>query len=231
MRSLFSSSLSFCLLAFGCGLATALLFTSARADDYLVLATQRVEAGDADAAVRTMKKGAHEGDIRCQYVLGMWALAGTHLERDAKVAADWLTHAATRGLPIAQSNLGLLYADGLGVERDASRAAEWYRKAASHGEPLGQAALGAAYFTGSGVPRDRVEAYTWTSLAAAQGYPKALDNLAAMERELSEQEIDLARARAEAFIPRKLRGDRGWKVRLPRYDSSDSVRTRMSSTR
>jgi hypothetical protein len=122
--------------------------------------------------------------------------------------------AATEGLPIAQSHLGFLYAEGLGVERNASRAAEWFRRAADYGEPLGQAALGAAYYTGSGVPRDRVDAYTWTSLAAAQGNQKALDNLAVMKRELSKQEIELARSRAEAFSPKKLRGARSWKPRI-----------------
>jgi hypothetical protein len=50
----------------------------------------------------------------------------------------------------------------------------------------------------------------WTSLAAAQGRQKAIANLAAMEREMSVQEIDQARARAKGFEPKKLPASRDW---------------------
>jgi len=52
-----------------------------------------------------------------------------------------------------------------------------------------------------------------------------------MERELSEQEIELARSRAEAFSPEKLQGVRSWKPHITRYDPRDNVRPRINLRR
>jgi TPR repeat protein len=51
-------------------------------------------------------------------------LTGRHVERDAGLAAQWLTRASELRVPIATLWLSELYAKGLGVTADSGRAAE-----------------------------------------------------------------------------------------------------------
>jgi hypothetical protein len=169
------------------------------ADDYLSQASQKIEEGRIKSATRYLSRGAGNGDERCDFVLGLWALTGVDGRRDAKEASRRFIKAANSGLLIAQANLGLLYASGDGVRKNEETAAEWYRKAAESGDPLGQAALGAAIFLGAGVEQNNLSAFVWTSLAAAQGNERARAFLNPMKAKLSEQEIADANTQVAAF--------------------------------
>jgi hypothetical protein len=187
----------------GLALTIPLFLESAQAADCVSRASEAVESGRTQSAVRALKRGAREGDVRCKFILGMWSLSGTGMKADAVSGRRWLTEASKSGLPMAQSFLGLLYASGWGVEEDLEAAAEWYQAAADYGDPLGQRGLGAASFLGEGVPKDRVEGYMWTSLAAAQGNEEARAQLPAMESAMTTDEIEQAKRRAAEFRPRQ----------------------------
>ena len=187
----------------GIALTIPFCFGSARAADCASRALEGIESGSPQAAVWALKRGAREGDERCQLILGTWSVSGTGMEPDAASGSRWLREAAKQGLPTAQSLLGLLYASGWGVKEDAEEATKWYRAAADYGDPLGQAALGAATFLGDGVPEDRVEGHMWTSLAAAQGNEEARAHLPAMEGAMTTDEVEQAKGRAAEFRPKE----------------------------
>lgn len=191
-------------------IALAIFFCtlSAQAFDCLERASDRIKSGDEAAAVEAVKRGAHLGDARCKFILGMWSLSGSKTEQAPKAGIRWLKEAAKDGLPNAQSTLGLLYASGLVVEQDEKKAARLYRKAAEYGDPLGQTALGLASFRGVGVEKNRIDAYQWMSLAAVQGNEEARAYLPAIESTLAADELKLAKAGAAEFRPKERKGAR-----------------------
>jgi len=167
-------------------------------------AIAEMEEGRYEAAASFLKWGVNDGDLRCNYALGLLTLEGRGTERDAEVASYLLREAAVAGLPEAQTILGLLYASGEGVEKDAEMAAEWYRKAAKGGDAIGQAAFGAALFLGVGVPTDKVRGYKWTILATDQEPEGAYSNLEAMEARLTPGERIRAYSMADGFKSRSM---------------------------
>ncbi len=184
---------------------------SSQAADCLARATKNVEKGHTQDAINALEKGARQDDARCQFVLAIWLLTGRDMPPDPKSGAKWLTAAAKDGLPIAQAYLGLLYTSGVGVEQDDTAAAEWSRKAAEYGDPLGQAAYGAALFLGSGVEKNPLDGYVWTSLAAAQGNTEAQSFIAAMEQDLTDEDLAEARTRIAEFRPKEDPKSKPWR--------------------
>jgi hypothetical protein len=188
----------------GVALAFPLCAATTHAADCLSTVSDGIDSGQVEEAVVALKKGADEGDERCEFILGIWSLLGNGIEQDTAVGARWIRRAAKAGLPIAQSHLGLLYASGQGVEKDERKAAKWYRTAAEFGDPLGQAALGAVTSLGVGIREDPIDAYVWTSLAAAQGIEKARAHLPAIERALTAKQLERAKAEVAAFHPKPI---------------------------
>jgi TPR repeat protein len=177
---------------------------SAHAEDPVSLAIAEMEGGRYEGAATYLRQGVSDGDLRCNYALGMLTLEGKGTERDATLASSLLRKAARAGLPAAQATLGLLYASGEGVEKDVGMAAEWYRKAARGGDPMGQAARGAVVFLGVGTPKDEVRGYMWTILAADQDHQGAYWNLSAMEARLTLEQRLKAHSMADRFKPRSM---------------------------
>ncbi len=80
-----------------------LVLGSACATDYLGLASKSIEEERFEAAVHYRKKGASEGDERCDYYLATLMLSRKlGGERDPESASAWLRNAAIAGLPRAQ---------------------------------------------------------------------------------------------------------------------------------
>jgi TPR repeat protein len=177
---------------------------SAHAEDPLILAIAEMEGGRYEGAATYLRRGVTDGDLRCNFALGMLTLEGKGTERDATLASNLLRKAARAGLPAAQATLGLLYASGEGVEKDVAMAAEWYRKAAKGGDPMGQAAFGAVLFLGVGTSMDKVRGYMWTILAAEQDHEGAYWNLEAMEARLTQAQRLKAYSMADRFKPRSM---------------------------
>ncbi len=176
---------------------------------------------DPETGSRWLRNAANAGLPDAQSDLGELYERGDGVERNPARAAEWYRKAADAGLPVAQAHLGLLYAAGLGLEEDPVLAAQWFRKAAVAGDPLGQGALGAATFQGVGVPKDVIEAYMWTRLAANQGNAKAVKNLPAIAREMTDEELRKARHKVSRFRAKGARRDHARP--RPRHQSSDSL--------
>jgi hypothetical protein len=114
---------------------------------------------------------ANAGDAPSMILIAKAYSAGSGVDQDDAIAADWFRKAADLGNLEAQIRLAECFRDGKGVTRDMARAATWYRKAAEQGDPAAQATLGLLYSVGQGVPRDDVEAFFWFDLAASATSP------------------------------------------------------------
>jgi hypothetical protein len=114
---------------------------------------------------------ANTGDPPSMIQVAKAYAAGSGVDQDDTIAADWYRKAAVLGNLEAEIRIAECYRDGKGVTRDMAQAADWYRKAAEQGDPAAQATLGLLYSVGQGVGRDDVEAFFWLDLAASAPGP------------------------------------------------------------
>ncbi len=92
------------------------------------------------------KKGAEDGDITSQYLLGKCYEDGTGVERDYALALKWYRKSAERGDIIAAPGMtgeALLLEKGLGGERNLPLARQLLTKAAALGYAPAKEALAA----------------------------------------------------------------------------------------
>lgn len=120
------------------------------------------------------------------------------MELSEQQAAD-LRIRAENGDSEAQYEMGWRQAIGIGLAPNDSEALRWLRLAAGQGHRLAQNNLGARYATGDGVERDAAEAYFWFCQAAERGDRKAVKNRDSMAKEMSEEELAVAKARLAAL--------------------------------
>ena len=105
-----------------------------------------------------------------QYVLGMCHLHGVQQDKSAKLAASWLSKAATAGHVAAQYHLGLLWLEGKGVTRqDETEASKWLSKAAAENHPEALFNMGVLCLNGTGMPQSGKEAANYFRQAAQLG--------------------------------------------------------------
>jgi TPR repeat protein len=93
-----------------------------------------------------------------------------------------------------------MYFLGEGIEQNYSKAMEWYLLAAAQGSKEAQNSVGYMYFEGKGVEKDLIEAYAWFQLAASSDYDQAKLNSSVVEANLSNEEIQQAKERAERYL-------------------------------
>ena len=146
------------------------------------------EREDYDTAFRLYSPAAKNADAEAQYRLGLMYKFGWGVERDLKLAANWLRRAADQQHAEAQAELGVLYKLGRGVQEDAAEAARWFRSAADSGVGIAQLNLARAYKDGVGVKKDLAEAYAWFTLAAGNGYADGLSYRARIAEDMNEEE-------------------------------------------
>ena len=77
------------------------------------------------------------------------------------------------------------------------------RDAAERGFPRAQALYGAALAAGEGTTQDKVEAYKFLALASRQQVPGTEAMLDGLAKEMTDDEVERAKASANAFVPRK----------------------------
>jgi hypothetical protein len=136
------------------------------------LARTSIRGERYEEALMHLKKGASEGDKRCDYMIATLLFSGKlEGEVDPEAAGAWLLSAAASGLAEAQLDLGRLYSSGYGVEKDLAKAADWYRKSADAGVSEAQSNLGLLYGAGNGVEKDLVLAVELFQQAAEKGNP------------------------------------------------------------
>lgn len=145
-----------------------------------LLGRLHLDAGHDEQAAGVLREAAEAKERDAQYRLALLYGAGRGVEKDEKLAMQWVRKAADQRQAEAQYFLAAAYSRGLyGLRRDDIAAAEWLRRSARQGNVDAQYALANAYAAGRGVPYDPNEALGWIQLAARNNHPQAA---AALER-------------------------------------------------
>jgi len=143
--------------------------------------------------------GVRAGYAAAQVNLGYFYDHGLGVRQDHAAGAFWYRKAAERGVAQAQYNLGDLYVHGEGVPRDERAALAWFQKAALQGHATAQIMTGSMLAAGRGTSKDLTEAYLWIFAATLQGDDRGAKTLRALERQLTSEQIEQAKALARSF--------------------------------
>jgi TPR repeat protein len=126
-----------------------------------------VQANEPVSPEKLVAEQAAQGNALAQAKVGAMYLLGQGLEKDEKLAAEWLLKAANQGFLEAQVIVAALYDRGLGVTMDVNKATEWYEKAAAQGHKPSLAILGRNEIAKGGIAFD----YKRIRLGAAKQIP------------------------------------------------------------
>jgi hypothetical protein len=145
---------------------------------------------------------AKAGNADAQHLLGLMYYMGRGVHRDYKQAFMWHYKAALQGKADAQYVVGAMYYTGNAVPQDQKQAVTWFRKAAEQGHAEAQEALGLMYrYHVAGMPQDVVIAYMLWNLAAANGNVNAIEQRAAVARQMTQEQIDEAQELSRNWRP------------------------------
>src|SRR5580698_94518 len=151
------------------------LAKKAQPDDDATVADRMAEAyeassrGDYARALEIWGPLAHAGVARAQNNVGACFTEGLGVERDPKLAVQWLSLAAAAGDAVGQRNCAALYFKGEGVEQDFARAMELYRAAAEQDDGAAQDMVSWMLLEGEVAAPDYVAARDFAELAASHG--------------------------------------------------------------
>ncbi|MBN8607296.1 MAG: SEL1-like repeat protein [Caulobacterales bacterium] len=184
------------------------------------LGLQRISGGRTQEGVTLLRRAADRGFAMAQYRLAKLYERGEGVQADLAVARQWTERAAAAGNRRAMHDLGVYFARGEGAPLDEAAAFRWFRQAAELGVADSQYNLGVLYQQGRGVNASASEALFWFMVAARQGDQDAGARATALETQLAAQQVEQARARAQAFRPRAASavangefGPRAWATR------------------
>jgi len=166
------------------------------------LALQRIAAGRTAEGVTMLRRAADRGFPMAQYRLAKLYERGEGVPADLTIARQWTERAAAAGNRRAMHDLGVYFARGEGAPLDEAAAFRWFRQAAELGVADSQYNLGVLYQQGRGVNASPSEALFWFLVAARQGDQDAGARATAVEAQLPQNQVEQARARAQAFRPR-----------------------------
>gem|GEM_PF-1195518 len=166
------------------------------------LGLQRLSANHANEGITLLRRAADGGLAMAQYRMAKLYERGEGVPADLSIARQWTERAAASGNRRAMHDLGVYFARGEGAPLDEGAAFRWFRQAAELGVADSQYNLGVLYQQGRGVGASTSEALFWFSVAARQGDSDAAAHATALEAQLSPQQVQQARDRAEAFQPR-----------------------------
>jgi len=147
---------------------------------------------DYTEAINWYTKAAQQQCAPAQINLAAMYSGGRGAGKDDLQAVTWLRKAAAQGYAPGQAKLCATYY----VEQDYIQAIHWCRKAADQKDPDAQFLVGAFYNNGTGVEKNTIEAYAWFSLAAEQGHAAAIENMHNLATELTQDQLEQAKARA-----------------------------------
>ena len=156
---------------------------------------------DYAEALRYFRKAADLGDTGAMVDLGYMNDYGVGTSPDHAAAAEWYRRGAERGDPLAQNNLADLYLRGEGVPQNDDLAFAWFQKAALQGNTGARIELGFLYASGRATRKDAETAYAWILAAAIAGDHRGQTYLAALEAQLSADQIASAKRRAKELQP------------------------------
>ena len=165
--------------------------------------------------VRLLKDAASEGDAEALHIIGKAFLFGSEYKEynfarihpaNPPVGVNVLRHAVDKDYAPAIATLAFAYFRGLGVEKDEAKAIELATKGAERGDPDSQFELIGCYHLAAPPLKDDMKAVTW-GLIVYYSLPKgsslgesALEQALAPGNQLSDTEIEAAKAKARAWI-------------------------------
>lgn len=153
-------------------------------------------------ALKEITPLARAGNADAEHLLGLMYYMGRGVPRDYRQAFSWHYKAAVQGKADAQYVIGAMYYTGNAVPQDQKLAVQWFRKAAEQGHPDAQHALGLMYrYHVAGMPQDLVIAYMLWNLAAANGHRNAIEQRAALTRQMTREQVDEAQALSRNWKP------------------------------
>ena len=156
---------------------------------------------DYQQAAKYFALGANADHAASQMNLGYLYDHGLGVTQNRATAANWYRKAADEDEPSAQYNLADLYLRGEGVPQDDALAFLWFQKSATQGHSTARIMLGSLYAAGRGTSKDLQAAYQWLTAARLLGDARANTELAAIESQLSPEQIAQAKSRAESLTP------------------------------
>jgi TPR repeat protein len=156
---------------------------------------------DYAEALNYFHKAADLGDTGAMVDLGYMNDYGVGTSPDHSAAAEWYRRGAERGDPLAQNNLADLYLRGEGVPQSDALAFAWFQKAALQGNTGARIKLGFLYANGRATGKDAETAYAWIQAAAIAGDERGQSYIAALEAQLSPDQIARAKRRAQELQP------------------------------
>jgi TPR repeat protein len=101
------------------------------------------QVDDVADYLETYRAGAQGGVPADQYNLGASYRWGLGVEKNLKLAAQWIRKAAEQGYPIAERTIGEMYEKGEGLPASDEAAKRWYKRGARHGDSIAQTDLAA----------------------------------------------------------------------------------------
>jgi TPR repeat protein len=153
-------------------------------------------------ALREITPLARAGNADAQHLLGLMFYMGRGVKRDYKQAFEWHRKAALQGKADAEYVIAAMYYQGNAVPQDDRQAVYWFRKAAEQGHPEAQHALALMNkYHKSGVPQDYVIAYMLWNLSAASGNMSAVEQRAAISKQMSQEQIEEGQALSSSWRP------------------------------
>lgn len=155
---------------------------------------------DFETAYTLWRSLAEDGNKSAQHNIAQLYRLGKGIPQDYKQAAKWYLKAAELWHAPSQYNLALLHEHGLGVPIDYEAARHWYRKAANQDYGVAQFNLAVMYSIGQGMKPNFVEAHKWYDIAADKGIDDAVENRDVLAKQMSKEQIVLARELAREWI-------------------------------
>ena len=156
---------------------------------------------DYEQGAQLVCDAAKLGDANGAYNCASLTLEGRGRVQDEVVAYELYHKASNMGHIGAKNAYAAALIEGKFLEQDLDRAVELFQQTAGVGNPVGLYALGQAFAVGLGVEADPIKAHSYFNLAAAFNHPQAAQARAALEQEMTTEDVALAQQRAKAWRP------------------------------
>lgn len=80
---------------------------------------------DYDTALKYLTPAANKGHAEAQEVLGFMYINGLGVEKNNRLAFEWMKKSAENGNALAQWKVATMFLDGQGVERNEAEVLKW----------------------------------------------------------------------------------------------------------
>lgn len=156
---------------------------------------------DYEEGAKLVCEAADLGDVNGSFNCASLSLEGRGVEKDEARAYELFKQAADLGHLGAKNEYANALVEGKYVEKDVPGAVKLFQQTAAAGNPVGLFSLGQAFAVGLGVDQDLVKAHSYFNIAAALDHPQAATARAALEQEMTPEDVRLAQQRAKAWRP------------------------------